>query len=164
MLGQHELAPGGRTTLKIVYNTYKFPGTFEKYVTVSVAAPDKAEHKITLKGMVDPIPMGVLDVEPRKVEAGDMAVGKPVRLEFLLKNTGDAPLRVDKVAAQKSGAVFFDASRDGALTLGPGEERRIAATVTASAPGSFIEYAMVFSDARNVTEKGYKVVIVGAAK
>jgi hypothetical protein len=158
------LKPGESTPLEIVYNTYKFPGKFEKYVTLAWGVGGGEQTVITMFGDVAPIPMGVLDVAPRKVEAGDMVVGKPVSLTISIRNTGDAALHVDKVMAQKSGAVFFDADKDSALTLNPGEEKSIPVLVTAFTPGNFVEYALIFSDARNVTDKGYKVVIVGLAK
>jgi len=163
-LGQTVLKPGEGTALEITYDTYKFPGKFEKYVTLAWGEGGRKKTVVTLVGDVDPIPMGVLDVSPRKVSAGDMAVGQPVELSFGIKNIGDAAMKVDKVAAQKSGAVIFDAAKDGPMTLAPGQERRVTFSVTAAAPGSYVEYVLVHSDARNVTDKGYKVVIVGTAK
>lgn len=163
-LGQTVLKPGESTPLEITYDTYKFPGKFEKYVTLVWGEGGRKKTVVTLVGDVDPIPMGVLDVTPRKIAAGDMAVGKPVTLSFSITNTGDAPMKVEKVLGQKSGAVFFDAAKDGHMTLAPGQERNVSITVTAPAPGSYVEYVLVHSDARNVTDKGYKVVIVGTAK
>lgn len=163
-LGASTLRPGEKTSLEIVYNTYKFPGTFKKYVTLAWGEGGREQTVITMTGDVSPLPMGVLAAEPRKIEAGAMVVGQAVNLTLRLKNVGDAALQVDKVAAQKSGAVYFDAATSGALRLAPGEEKDLPLTVTASAPGNYLEYLMVFSDARNVTDKGYKVVVVGAAK
>lgn len=163
-LGRTTLGPGESTSLEIVYNTYKFPGKFEKYVNLAWGEDGREQTVVTLVGDVTPIPMGVLDVTPRKLEAGDMAVGRVVSLTLRMKNTGDATLKVDKVAAQKSGAVFFDAAKGGTLTLAPGEEKDLPVSVTAPAPGNYVEYVLVFSDARNVTDKGYKVVVVGTAK
>lgn len=163
-LGKNTLKPGEKTSLEIVYNTYKFPGKFEKYVTLAWGDKGRQETVITMVGDVAPIPMGVLEVDPRKVEAGDMTLGKAVSLTIRIQNSGDAAMKVEKVTAQKSGAVFFDAAKSGTMTLKPGEEKTVAVSVTAVAPGNFVEYVMVFSDARNVTDKGYKVVVVGTAK
>lgn len=164
-LGKSTLKSGEKTSLEIVYNTFKFPGKFEKYVTLTWGEGTSGQTVITMVGDVSPIPMGVLEVDPRKVEAGDMAVGKPTALTIRLRNTGDAAMKIEKVAAQKSGSVFFDAAKSGgAITLNPGEEKTVAVSVTASTSGNFVEYLMVFSDARNVTDKGYKVVVVGTAK
>jgi len=163
-LGKNVLAPGDGAPLEIVYDTYKFPGKFEKYVTLAWGEDGREQTVITMVGDVDPIPMGVLDVAPRKVEAGNMVVGKAVGLTISVKNTGDAPMRVDKIEAQKSGTIFLDAAKGGPMTLKPGEEKSLPVSVTATAPGNFVEYVMIFSDARNVTDKGYKVVVVGTAK
>jgi len=163
-LGATTLAPGQATPLEIVYNTYKFPGKFEKTVTLSWGEGAASRTVITLAGNVDPIPMGVLEAEPRKVEAGDMQVGKPANLSFSMKNTGDAPLRIEKVTLQKAGAVLFDAAASAPLSLAPGESKAMPFTVTASAPGNYLEYLLVSSDGRNVTEKGYKVLVTGVAK
>lgn len=161
-LGQSVLKPGESTPLEIVYDTYKFPGKFEKYVTVSWGGTKKTV--ITLVGDVDPIPMGVLDVNPRKLSAGDMAVGAPVALRLVVKNTGDAAMKVEKVEAQKAGLVFFDAAKSGTVSIEPGKEWTLDLQVSATAPGTYLEYLLIHSDARNVTDKGYKVVIVGAVK
>jgi hypothetical protein len=162
-LGKTDLKPGESTSLEIVYDTYKFPGKFEKYVTVAWAG-EKSKLVVTLVGDVTPIPMGVLDVAPRKISAGDMAVGAPVKLRLVVKNTGDAAMKVEKVEAQKAGLVFFDAAKDGAASLAPGQEWSLDFNVSAATPGTYVEYLLVHSDARNVTDKGYKVVIVGSAK
>ena len=147
-----------------MYNTYKFPGKFEKSVTVFWGDEGKENSVITLRGSVDPIPMGVLEVEPRKVTAGEMVAGKPVPLEISIKNIGDADMVVKKVSLQKATSVFIDEVKTGLMTIKPGEAKSVSITVTANSPGNFIEYVLIQSDARNVTDAGYKVVVVGTAK
>ncbi len=161
MLGQHELKPGESTELKIVYNTYKFPGAFEKFVYIDLGGEDKAREVISLHGEVDPIPMGVLEVSPRKLEAGSMSLDKPVELEIDIRNSGDAPLSVLKVLSQKSGKQYFPEGADGKMIINPGQGAKVKISLLATQKGRFMDFIMIHADARNVTDMGYKVVVVG---
>jgi uncharacterized membrane protein len=164
VLGQHELQPGRTTTLKIVYNTYKFPGKFEKYVTLFTGPEGKKEHKITLTGNVDPIPMGVVDVDPRKLDAGDLTVGQAKIIPLVIKNTGDADMKITKVYSKKHKSVYFSTENNAPMIVRPGESEKIPLELVPEKPGRYLDYVMIDSDARNVTEKGYKVVVVGTVK
>jgi len=163
-LGKDTLAPGESTKLEIVYNTYKFPGKFEKYVYIQWSEDKNNKMTITMIGEVTPIPMGVLSVDPRKIPVGTIHVGEPKSVNIFIKNTGDAPMQVNKIVGKKSGLIFFDATNKGPLLLKPGQNVPMPITVTASTPGNYVEYIIIESNARNVTADGYKVVIVGEAK
>ena len=71
---------------------------------------------------------------------------------------------LQKVFLQKASSVFFDEAKTGLMTIKPGETKSVSINVTANSPGNFIDYVMIQSDARNVTDAGYKVVVVGIAK
>ncbi|MGE4292451.1 MAG: DUF1573 domain-containing protein [Desulfovibrio sp.] len=158
------LEPGESTILEIVYNTYKFPGKFEKYVYVQWGEGKAGTLTITMQGDVTPIPMGVLTAEPRKVIVGAMRVGEPKEAVFAIINTGDAAMQVTKVVSKKSGQIFFDAADKGAIVLKPGQSVQMPVSVRADKAGSYVEYIIIDSDARNVTHSGYKVVLVGNAE
>jgi hypothetical protein len=164
VLGQHELQPGESTTLKIVYNTYKFPGKFEKYVVISTNAQEQKEHRITLTGNVDPIPMGVLEVDPRKIDAGSLSVGKTTTVPLVIKNTGDADMQITKVYSKKHATVYFEAVAGGPMVIRPGQTETISLELTPNKTGRYLDYVMIDSDGRNVTDKGYKVVVVGTVQ
>lgn len=161
MLGQHELVPGESTTLVIIYDTYKFPGKFEKYVTVFTGPDGTKEHTITLTGMVDPIPMGVITVEPRRVEAGELALGRTRVVPMVIKNTGDAASVITRIYSRKYKTVYFQAANHDAILLNPGEDISICLVLTPHEVGQYLDYVMIDADARNVTEKGYRVVVLG---
>jgi hypothetical protein len=163
-LEKNELKPGESTGLKITYNTYKFPGKFQKYVNVFWGNGDGEKAVITLLGAVNPIPMGVLEASPRKVEAGEMVPGKPVRLELSLKNTGNADMTVTSVMSRNTGMVYYDGATNGPMRIKPGTGRNVSITETAPAPGDFLDLILVYSDARNVTDQGFKVVVMGTAR
>jgi hypothetical protein len=158
------LQPGESTTLKIVYNTYKFPGKFEKYVVISTNAEEQKEHRITLTGNVDPIPMGVLEVDPRKIDAGTLSVGQTTTVPLVIKNAGDADMQVTKVYSKKHAVVYFNAADGGPMVIRPGQAAPISLDLTPNKTGRYLDYVMIDSDARNVTDKGYKVVVVGIVK
>lgn len=152
------LAPNESLDLEITYTTFKFPGKFEKFIWVETKElADK--YTITLTGDVDPMPMGVLAVKPRKVKAGNVPVGETVTAMIPIINTGDAPMEVTKLMSSKSDTVFFDAEKDGKVSIAPGETKEVAVTVAPTKKGRYLDYVMVFSNARNATDKGYKVVV-----
>ena len=163
VLEKDTLNPGESTNLEIIYNTYKFPGKFQKYVNVFWGSGDKEKAVVTLVGLVEPIPMGVMEAEPRKVAAGDMVPGNPVCVRFSLKNTGDAEMTVSKIVSKNAGTVYYDATASGLLKIEPGANRNVCFAVTAPAPGDFQDLVSIYSDARNVTDHGYKVVVMGTA-
>ena len=159
-LGRHELSPGQTTELTIVYNTYKFPGKFEKYVTVVTDADPQEELVIGLHGFVKAVPMGILTVEPRKIELGGVAVGVATTGTITVKNDGDATMTVNRVASKKYETVYFD----GSLAIPAGKTETIPFSVMAPKAGRYLDYVMIYSpDARNVTSEGYKVVITADA-
>ncbi|MBN1848478.1 MAG: DUF1573 domain-containing protein [Deltaproteobacteria bacterium] len=165
MLGQRDIKPGETAELKISYNTYKFPGKFEKYVTVFIDQEHQERRAIiNLVGYVEPVPMGVLDVDPRKVSAGEIKINEPVKLLIMAKNTGDADLEITKVESKKSGMVFFDGATSGNMIIRPGEIREIPFEIVGKEAGRLLDYIMIYSNARNVTEQGYKVVVIATVE
>jgi hypothetical protein len=107
--------------------------------------------------------MGVLEVKPRKVSAGDIKLETPAPLEITVKNTGDAAMAITKIVSKKHGTVYFDAGTKGKIIIRPGETRTIPIIIIAEKQGRYLDYVMIHSDARNVTNKGYKVVVVATA-
>lgn len=54
-----------------------------------------------------------------------------------------------------------NAKKDGELIIAPGAAKSLPLTVEARQKGRFMDYIMIHADGRNVTEVGYKVVVVG---
>jgi predicted component of type VI protein secretion system len=106
--------------------------------------------------------MGVLEVKPRKVSAGDIKLGTPAPLQINVENTGDADMAITKIVSKKHGTVYFDAVAKSKIILRPGEVRAIPIEIIVEKQGRYLDYVMVHSDARNVTTKGYKVVVVAS--
>ena len=125
---------------------------------------DQEKNKIDITGYVKPIPMGVVEVKPRKISAGEIKVGSPVKLTIDVKNTGDADMDITKVVSKKHGTVYFDASTAGKMIIRPNDTKIIPVEIVAKKPGRYLDYIMIHSGARNVTDKGYKVVLVATAK
>lgn len=132
-------------------------------MTVFTDREERKQHVIEIIGYVDPIPMGVLEVRPRKVSAGEIRVDRPAQLVIPMKNTGDADMIVTRVVSKKHGTVYFDATTGGDMSLRPGETREVPIQIVAAKPGRYLDYVMIHSNARNVTARGYKVVVLGTA-
>lgn len=132
-------------------------------MTVFTDVTSQKESRIDITGFVKAIPMGVLEVTPRKVSAGEIKVGAPALLEIEIKNTGDADMVLTRVVSKKHGTVYFDASACGKMTIRTGETKTIPIEIIAKKQGRYLDYVMIHSNARNVTKKGYKVVVVATA-
>ena len=107
--------------------------------------------------------MGVLTVTPRKVSAGEIKVGVAHALEIAVKNTGDADMDVARIVSKKHKTVYFDAQKGEKMIIAPGETKTFTIEVVAKKEGRYLDYVMIHSGARNVTKKGYKVVVVATA-
>ena len=91
----------------ITYNTFKYDGKFDKTVNIFTGSEGKDETVIRLVGMVDPIPMGVIEMAPRKTEVGELVLNKDNTIQIVLKNTGNAPLTMSRIASQKFNKVIL---------------------------------------------------------
>ena len=152
--------PGEKTLLTITYNTFKFPGAFAKTVTVTTVEPEKRDFVISLRGVVEEAPMGKIEVAPRKADLGKLQVGEIARQTYTIRNVGTAPLRVQHIYSKKSRAVLFDEKENGPLVISPGKDYSFHLEVLAEEPGQLIDLIFIRCDARNSSEKGYKVVAV----
>jgi hypothetical protein len=159
-LDKTELAPGETATMVITYHTFKYPGKFDKTVHVFTGADGKTEDVIHILGYVDPIPMGVMEVEPRKVNVGELAAGKMNTVPLKVTNTGDAAMKVTAVKSQKFGKTYWQ----GEKTVPAGQSATLDLSVAPGGQGRFLDIVMIFSDARNDIGKGYKTVLLGTAK
>ena len=148
----------------INYKTYKYAGKFDKSVTVATGAEGLEKTVIRLKGYVDPIPMGVLEMAPRKTDLGELAVGKDNQVSIVIKNTGDAELRVSRIISRKFDSVYFEANQADAIVIPAGREQKVDLMVKPVKPGHFMDIIMIYSDARNDIGNGYKGVLTGKVK
>ena len=124
--------------------------------------PDGTEETvIRLIGTVDPIPMGVLRMEPRKTIVGDLTANEQNVVQVVLENEGDAPLTISRIVSQKSGTEYFAAGETGGITLPAGQKVTVDLTVSPAEPGRYLERIVIYSDARNDIGKGYTGLLSG---
>jgi hypothetical protein len=148
----------------MTYNTLKYAGKFDKTVTISYGPEGKEETVVHLKGYVDPIPMGVMELVPRKTEVGELQLNQPNKTTIVLKNAGDAPLTLTRIASQKFGTVYFDGGQSGNIVIEAGKEHPLTLTLTPTEAGRYLDSLLIFSDARNDIGKGYKGILSGTVK
>ncbi|WP_461208620.1 DUF1573 domain-containing protein [Desulfocurvus sp. DL9XJH121] len=159
-LDKTSLAPGDTATMVITYHTFKYPGKFDKTVHVFTGPGGTTEDVIHILGYVDPVPMGVMEVTPRKTEVGALVAGKANPVKIVVTNAGDAPMTVTSVESRKFGKVYWR----GSLAVAPGRSADVAFEVAPGGPGRFMDIIMVHSDARNDIGQGFKAVLTGEAK
>jgi hypothetical protein len=150
--------------LVITYTTFKYDGKFDKTVNIFTGSKGKDETIIRLVGMVDPIPMGIIELTPRKTEVGELVLKKDNTVQIVLKNTGDAALTISRVASQKFDKVYFDGNREGPIPIPAGEQRTVKITIAPTKAGRFLDSILIFSDARNDIGNGYKGILAGEVK
>lgn len=154
------IQPGETIVLDIVYETYKFPGKFDKTIHIETDIPDHTEEVIHLKGYVDPMPMGKIELASRKIKLQGLKAGEPHKTALNLKNVGDAPYTVTKIYSARKEVVYFE----GEVTVEPGKSEQIEISVMPRKSGRFLDIIWIVSgDARNTTEKGYKAILLGQA-
>jgi hypothetical protein len=163
-LGKRLLKPAESTELEITYKTYKYAGKFDKSVSVFSGPDGQEETVIRLVGNVEPMPMGVIRMEPRKTDVGLLSANEENEAQVLLENTGDAALSVSRIISTKSDFVYFDSSNEGPMVLDAGEKRTVRLSLKPDKPGRFLDTILIYSDARNDIGKGYKALLVGEAK
>ena len=163
-LSKTSLEPGENAELLITYNTYKYPGKFDKTITIYTGPEGKEETVIHMRGNVDPIPMGVIGMENRKTPVGDLTVKSENKVQIVLINEGDAPLTVSRIYSAKFDLDYFNAKESGSITIPAGQKYKMDLVVTPQKSGRFLDTILIFSDARNDFGKGYKGLLSGTAK
>ena len=99
--------------MEITYKTYKYAGKFDKSVSVFTGQDGKNETVIRLVGNVDPIPMGVIQMELRKTDVGVLAANEENEVWVVIKNIGDATLAVSRIVSKKYKTIYFDSEEKG---------------------------------------------------
>ena len=148
----------------ITYNTFKYDGKFDKTVNIFTGSEGKDETVIRLVGMVDPIPMGVIEMAPRKTEVGELVLNKDNTIQIVLKNTGNAPLTMSQIASQKFNKVYYDGEKEGPIVIPAGQQRTVKIIIVPPKAGRFLDSILIFSDARNDIGNGYKGILAGEVK
>ena len=123
MLGKHTLAAGEKTELEVVYLTQGLPGPFDKKVFFSTSIPGEEKIEIfRLSGNVREAPGAKIAIAPRRIviEGDELSIGK--KQVFSIKNEGTLPLVIKNMRSKDGENVYYDGTRDGDITIEPGEE------------------------------------------
>lgn len=163
-LSNTSLKPGENAELHITYNTYKYPGKFDKTITIFTGPEGNEETVIHMLGNVEPIPMGVIAMEPRKTPVGELAVNSENRVQIVLKNEGDAPLTISRIYSPKFDSEYFNADKSGTIKIPAGQEYKVELVLNPKKTGRFLDTVLIYSDARNDIGKGYKGLLSGTVK
>ena len=159
-LGQSSINPGESAKLTINYNTFKYPGKFDKTVTVVTGNATDQSQLIHIVGDVQPMPMGEMEIVPRKIILEGLIAGKKCTAKIVLKNTGNALMTVSKIESHKFKTVYWK----GIQTIPAGKSAQINFMIAPQNKGKFMDILFVHSDARNDIGNGYKAVLIGDAQ
>ena len=163
-LSKITLEPGGKSELLITYNTYKYPGKFDKTITIFTGPEGKEETVIHMLGNVDPIPMGVIGMNPRKVDVGELNVNSKNKVQIVIDNEGDAPLTISRIYSKKYNIEYFSEKDSKGIKIEAGQKYAMDLYVTPSEAGRFLDTIFIYSDARNDYGQGYKGLLSGTVK
>ena len=108
--------------------------------------------------------MGVIAMNPRKVDVGELKANSANTVQIVIENEGDAPLTVSRIYSNKYKAEYFSAKDSKGIKIDAGQKYTIDLNVTPSEPGRFLDTIFIYSDARNDIGKGYKGLLSGTAK
>ncbi len=163
-LSKTTLAPDETAELSITYQTFKYPGKFDKTIYIFTGPESENETIIHITGNVVPASMGVIGMEKRKTEVGDLALDKGNKVQITIKNEGDAPLTISRIYSSKFETEYFNAEKSGSIKIPAGQEQKVELVVTPREPGRFLDIVFIYSDARNDIGEGYKALLSGTAK
>ena len=110
------------------------------------------------------MPMGVIKMAPRKTKVGELQANQKNMVPIVLKNTGDASLKVSRIYSKKFKVDYFNCGGKNPKTISAGESLAINLPLQPKKTGRFLDIILIFSDARNDIGKGYKGVLTGKAK
>lgn len=105
--------------------------------------------------------MGVLRMEPRKTDAGELHANKENEVQIVLGNDGDASLTISRIVSQKSDIEYFAAEEAGGIEIPAGKKITVKLRISPAEPGRYLERIVIFSDARNDIGKGYSGLLSG---
>jgi hypothetical protein len=108
--------------------------------------------------------MGVILVNPRKVEVGELAANRENEVQLVIENEGDAPLTVSRIVSAKFDMEYFVAGEAGGIEIAAGQKYTIKLLVKPTEQGKFLDTILLYSDARNDIGKGYKALLSGESK
>ncbi len=163
-LSDTSINPGETAELLITYKTFKYPGKFDKTITIFTGPEGKEETVIHILGNVDPMPMGVIAMKPRKTDVGELTADTENRVSIVIINEGDAPLTVSRIYSGKFETEYYNAGNSEGIEIAAGRQVIVGFAVTPQKQGRFLDSVMIFSDARNDIGKGYKGLLSGTVK
>ena len=117
---------------------------------------------ITLEGVVDPVPMAEIRIEPRKTKLGTIQVNIEKRVSLNVTNTGTAPLTITNIFSKRSKTVYYDAAEKGEIRIAAGKSRKIEIAIEPQEKGRFIEVIQVKCNARNAGIEGIYQILATA--
>jgi hypothetical protein len=166
MLGKHTLNPGEKTQLKAVFETAGRPGIFRKTITLSTDIPGQEEiEAFVMTGTVKEAPSAKIQVDPRRVVLENVEPGMVRTQLFSVKNTGNIPLVVTRIYAQKSNAIYFDGIKEGNMVIDPDQIKKIELQLKAGSNEKDLEEMIVIvCNARNASKGNYMIMIQSTVK
>lgn len=115
-----------------------------------------------MEGVVDPVPMAKISIEPRKSKLGTIQLNTETMVSLKAANTGTAPLTITRIFSTRSNTVYYDASEKGPIKIDAGKSRVIKIAVKPGKAGRFIEVIQIACNARNAgTKRIYQIIATG---
>jgi hypothetical protein len=120
---------------------------------------------ITLEGVVDPVPMAEITIEPRKTKLGTIQVNIERRVSLNVTNTGTAPLTITGISSKQSKTLYYDAAEKGEIKIAAGKSRKIEIAIEPQEKGRLIEVIQVKCNARNAGREGiYQILAIATVE
>jgi len=141
------LNPSASATLTATY-TPAATGSATGSITIASNASNST-LTIPLSGIGSAAPTGQLTAAPTSVAFGTIAVGNSSNQSIVIKNTGNAAVKISSVAA--SGTGYAVAGLTAPATLNPSASATLTATYTPAAAGNASGSITIASDASNST-------------
>lgn len=147
------LSPGGKSELKVTFDSSTFGGNISKLIYLETNDPQKPVATLTLKGNV----AEEIVVTPRQLNFGTVKTNASKEMTVTVSNQGSKPLKLTSVKSPLPQVTI----KTGKTTLKPGESASISITVTPRTEDRFLSgYLTIATD--NTTRKEIMVPLYGS--
>lgn len=160
MLGKHSLKPGEKTELTTVFTTKNAPGPFEKITTLQTDAPGQEQIELMMFGTVRETPGPKISVSPRRLDLGVIKKGDTKKLKILITNPGERPLIITSIKT-RSDALAHVVPPMLPMTIDPGKSVETDLAISSEKPGALSERIYIISNAKNTSETGFVIMVIG---
>jgi len=140
-LSKENLLPGEEGEIKVVFDSSKRAGDFEKKIRVITNDPETSTTTLEIRGTVERGPSPSIEVSNRKIDFGVISLKSPHDFAISVQNTGKQDLTVSSIKNPRG-----DTYLSSEVTISPGERKILHLTFHPQKKGPINESMTIYSN------------------